>query len=398
MPHNISKLQAAVSDVAPKAPRFLVGLHVGSCSYRENSVNPVRYSTDMEDHGILDVIRLLSSNDESGKLQLNAGTTRGAFFFKDGKLVDARMGDLTGFRAVNAAAAIRNADYRFDPSVAPPPISSITPNERIVLKQFFGIETVDPREYSYEVAPREYSYEEEQLISDDDDEVTLVKGPVPAQVTPIPADELPLPNNPAYQPIPRQPFYRNGLFLGALALLVTVAFAALVYSFRERSTPRTSETTAVESPAQPVAEQPQPVAEQPQPVAEPVKQDRQELAQDLTGEWNVVNTVQKTSYSSFKNMQIGFKVSINQNGNGFTGTGEKISENGRSLPAGSRTPINVKGSVEGDRVEATFSEQGAARKTNGRFVWRINKAGGLTGTFVSNAARASGTSTAKKDF
>jgi hypothetical protein len=97
-------------------------------------------------------------------------------------------------------------------------------------------------------------------------------------------------------------------------------------------------------------------------------------------------------------MQIGFQVSINQNGNGFTGTGQKVSENGRSLPADSRTPINVKGSIDGDRVEATFSEEGAARRTNGRFVWRIDKAGGLTGTFSSSAARASGKSTAKKEF
>jgi hypothetical protein len=96
-------------------------------------------------------------------------------------------------------------------------------------------------------------------------------------------------------------------------------------------------------------------------------------------------------------MQIGFNVSINQAGKDFTGTGEKISENGRSLPANGRTPILVKGTINGDRVEATFSETGAVRKTNGRFRWKIDKgSGGLTGTFVSTAARTRGKSAATK--
>jgi hypothetical protein len=96
-------------------------------------------------------------------------------------------------------------------------------------------------------------------------------------------------------------------------------------------------------------------------------------------------------------MEIGFNVSIDQAGNDFTGKGEKISENGRSLPAAGRTPITVKGTIDGDKVEATFWEKGAVRKTNGRFVWRIDKgSGGLKGTFVSTAARTSGKSAATK--
>jgi hypothetical protein len=57
----------------------------------------------------------------------------------------------------------------------------------------------------------------------------------------------------------------------------------------------------------------------------------------------------------------------------------------------------VKGSIDGDKVEATFLEEGALRKTNGHFVWRIDKAGRLTGTFVTTAARSSGKSTARKE-
>jgi len=127
--------------------------------------------------------------------------------------------------------------------------------------------------------------------------------------------------------------------------------------------------------------------------------EEQKRTGDLSGKWNIVNTVQTTSYRSFKNLQLGFDLSIDQNGNSFTGRGLKVSENGRTLPVNSRTPIQVKGSIKGDRVEAVFYEEGTARKTNGRFVWRIDSAGrGLTGSFNTTAARSSGKSAATKEF
>src|SRR5688500_13289547 len=195
----------------------------------------------MDDQGILDVIRVLASNEESGRLQLTSGTMEGEVFFQHGKVVDARMGELTGFRAINAAAALRNGIFSFDTSVAPPPVSSITPNEQTVLKQFFGIETVDPHENSYE---------EELIADDDDDEVTLVRRseldhelppPTEPSFQPLPVEPMavepmslepmlvepvsvePKPFEPTavqsmqVQPIARTPFYRSGLFLAALA-------------------------------------------------------------------------------------------------------------------------------------------------------------------------------------
>lgn len=111
----------------------------------------------------------------------------------------------------------------------------------------------------------------------------------------------------------------------------------------------------------------------------------------------MVNSIDTTAYGSFKNMKIGFDLSIDQTGSTFTGKGRKVSENGRSLPANSRTPIHVQGSINGDRIEATFIEAGSARKSNGKFVWRIDKSGrGLTGNFATTAARSSGKSAASR--
>lgn len=301
----------------------------------------------LHDTGILDVIKILSANGANGRLDITAGTTEGAVFFKDGQLVDARVGHLTGFPAVNAVASIRDARFNFDPSFDPPLVSSITPSERVVLKKFFGIETFDSN-----------VTQDEDVYSD---EVTIETQGIPVEAIPAPIPEV----------VPSRTLHRGALVFALLFIVIAVAAVALRNMYRERTVP---ETVAVTE----------------QPAAA--------TTQDLSGKWNVVNTVQKTSYRSYQDLKIGFDLSISQNGKNISGTGQKVSENGRSLPANSRTPIEVTGSINGDHVEATFFEHGAVRKTNGRFVWRIDETGGLNGTFVSTAARTSGKSAAKREL
>lgn len=291
----------------------------------------------LNDTGILDVIKILAANGANGRLDITAGRTQGAVFFKDGQLVDARVGHLTGFPAVNAVASIRDARFNFDPSFDPPLVSSITPSERVVLKQFFGIETFDAN-----------VMQDEEVYSD---EVTMETQGIPVEA-------------------PTRTFHRAALVLALLFIVIAGAAVALRNMYRERSVPTTVAVT--EQTATPT--------------------------QDLSGKWNVVNTVRKTSYRSYQDLKIGFDLSISQNGKNICGTGQKVSENGRSLAANSRTPIEVQGSINGDHVEATFFEHGAVRKTNGRFVWRIDETGGLNGTFVSTAARTSGKSAAKREL
>ena len=323
--------------------------------------------------GILDVIKILSTNNESGRLDISVGKTEGALFFRNGRLVDARVGDLTGFRAINLVASMRDGRFTFDPSGRPPLVSSITPNERVVLKQFFGIETIETIE---KIEP--YT---------DEDEITLQTERLPIPVLPDPVPDTPAPRS----------LYRAGMILAMLFILIAVGAVALRNKYRERERALPAAVAM-----RPPSVEPQPPVE-PQPSLEPQRsiepQTRVVEAQDLSGKWNVVNSVQKTRYQSFQNMNIGFELTINQSGKSFTGQGRKVSENGRSLPATSRTPIEVKGSIDGDRVDATFSEAGALRKTNGRFVWRIDQAsGGLKGTFVSTAAGSSGRSAAKREL
>lgn len=320
---------------------------------------------------ILNLIHQITANGDSGRLEVLAGAIQGELSFADGKLVDARVGHLSGFRAVNAVVAMRDARFGFDPSFAPIATTSITASERVVLKQFFGIETGVTAEYFEpiveEVAPL-------VTVPDAADEITIVRSDVQSAKVPPP---LP--------PPPLRFSYQRAAMVAALAIALITAAAIFMYRLNRTSPPAVVATS--ESPSRPA------------PVQQSEPAVARDTARDLSGKWNVVNTVETTSYSTYKNMKIGFNLSINQTGKTFTGEGNKVSENGRSLPANSRTPIQVKGSINGDRIEATFFENGTARKSNGRFIWRIDKAGrGLTGNFATTAARSSGKSAATREM
>jgi len=319
--------------------------------------------------GILEVIKTITSNQESGRLEIVSSGARGTLLFTEGKLVDARLGSLSGFPAVNAAVALRDVQVSFDHVTPASHLSSITQSERVVLKRFFGIEAAEMEEPAATVEPD--------------------WNPAPEPVVPLnQAATIP----PAFFSLPR--------LAVCLVLLIGLAVGAVALRARFKAHQSSAPVaTVVESQPIPVTE-PQPEVKQ---VAPEVKQvtaepeQRVARVQDLTGEWRVINTVQTTAYKSFDNMKVGFRLKINQQGKEFTGKGEKFSENGQTLSAANRTPIHVTGSIDGDKVVATFVEDGRMRRTNGRFVWKLkNRGDELAGTFVSTAANSSGRSAVTK--
>ena len=392
-------------------------------------------------HELLDVIRIIAFHGETGRLEMKVGLTQGAFFFKDGSLVDARLGSLTGFQAINVAVSMGEAHFSFEPSSTPSFSTSITQSERTILKQFFDIETVDPEcDHHVRVPTPDWNttpaavvplrdVDVTELSHDDPDHVVAVEAhatenefgaltteEAPSSEIKVDPDTVekerfaPAPVHPGLLSTPSR--HRAGLALVMLVALTGVLAFALVNRLKDQRTsllakqgePAIAEQggPAVANPSEPIDKQNQSSQRSDSP-QDPGRSNQTEqgraFAQDLTGEWKVVNSVKKTAYRSFNDLEIGFRLVINQTGSKFTAHGEKISENGRSLPASGRTPIKVIGSIEGDRVEATFFEEGAVRKTSGRFVWRIQSNGsGLAGTFVSSAARSSGKSAAIKEL
>lgn len=345
-----------------------------------------------DDRNILNFIRTICANGESGRLEILAGSIQGELSFAEGKLVDARFGHLTGFRAVNAVVAMQDARFSFDPAFAPIASSSITTSERVVLKQFFGIETAATSEYLPPVMDLpEEAATPAAIVPDAVEDITIVRSDAPSAGIPTPP---PPPHASRFS-------YRMALASAVLAMAVIAVAAILIDRFHEPRSPQV--VASAESPSRPEptqqaaspVTQSRPAQSAPAPLA--VKESKKPLnaVRDLSGKWTVVNSVETTAYRSFKNMKIGFDLSIDQKGSTFTGKGRKVSENGRSLPANSRTPIQVQGSINGDRIEATFIEEGSARKSNGKFVWRLDKSGrGLTGNFATTAAHSRGKSAA----
>jgi hypothetical protein len=405
-------------------------------------------------HGILDVIHSITSNRESGQLEINSSGSHGMLLFNEGRLVDARLESLTGFPAVNAAVSLRDVQFSFNPSISVPRSSSIAPHERVVLQRFFGIETAEMNEAGtevdwnltpHQVVPLAAVDEIDQYDPEDTPtvEVERVASPVQEQaLSETPRDALPETRDDAVRKIafpllPRRPV----VYATLLVLVLAVGAIALIPKLKARrqsassvaqqsssvaETPtseirkeslpnsaRSPEEVVSKSPA--TAQQETPRVKSGAPSTPVTASQHDESAhsgeaaesnasaeidpyvQDLSGEWKVINTVKKTNYKSFGNMEIGFRLTIEQTGNDFTARGEKVSENGRSLPAASRTPIRVNGSIQGDKVIATFVEDGMTRPTNGRFIWKLeSENAALNGTFVSTAANSSGKSAATR--
>ncbi|MCA1576727.1 MAG: DUF4388 domain-containing protein [Acidobacteria bacterium] len=421
--------------------------------------------------GILDVIKSITANGESGRLEISSpGThgsgTHGVLLFTEGKLVDARLESLSGFQAVNAAVSLRDVEFSFDHVVPAPHAVAITPSERVVLKRFFGIEAaqieepmdlVEPNpgwnETPEQVVPLT---EVEELPQTDLEETPTVEV---AAIRSVPVVEgrqfaeaeqvgtARTSGSARWFAFLLRPQVALGLVLllalvvGAMSLRArfqtrqeAAAVASVVASeskpVAEDSSVVTSESRPVasnsgsvagapaevkpiprESPSVTLSQRPSATVSQQQnarvrddAVSQPLSaeqsdtsDDRDAEVHDLNGEWRLINVVEKTNYKSFHNMQLGFRLKINQKGKEFTATGEKFSENGQTLPADSRTPITLTGSIEGDKVIATFVEDGVRRRTNGRFEWTLQGGDKLTGTFVSTAGNNRGRSAVTKE-
>ena len=348
---------------------------------------------------IIQIIESITANRESARLEINSSGTYGTLLFNEGRLVDARLGSLSGFQAVNALVALRDVEFSLDHVPPASHSSTITQSERVVLKRFFGIEAAEPEEHSDVVEPDpEWNTAPEHVVPlEEVEEIPQI------DIEDMPTVEVARVPSPLIAGVRPSAFRSKPLLAVSLALVValTVAAFALRSKMKARQQTATVAAAVVSEPTPQSRDEAQPVAvESVPPVVSAVRREANkpdEKVQDLTGEWRVINTVEKSAYKTFNNMKVGFRLVINQSGKKFTGKGEKFSENGQRLAAANRTPIRVTGSIDGDKVVATFVEDGSVRRTNGRFVWTMQKDGdGLAGTFVSTAANSSGRSAVTK--
>jgi hypothetical protein len=118
-------------------------------------------------------------------------------------------------------------------------------------------------------------------------------------------------------------------------------------------------------------------------------------APDLSGWWEVTNTIQSTSYPAYRGLRLTYRVQLEQDGNRITGRGQKWAEDGGPVSAAGRSPIRIVGRIAGRQVILEFTERGARRETRGSFSWIVSP-DALHGSFTSSAAATSGGSVARR--
>ncbi|MGD0989271.1 MAG: hypothetical protein ABR874_15765 [Candidatus Sulfotelmatobacter sp.] len=121
---------------------------------------------------------------------------------------------------------------------------------------------------------------------------------------------------------------------------------------------------------------------------------------DISGQWILEDQATKTSDSRYQNMRVRYLVNFVQNGNTFTGVGEKtgVQDEGKpmvELIGTERTQIKINGTVSRSAIHADFQDHGKLRTSDGAFDLKLNKSA-WTGTFSCGAADSSGTSLLKR--
>jgi hypothetical protein len=74
----------------------------------------------LDDYSLPGLIKMLHEQRKTGRLQVDYAESPAAFYFEDGRLVDAKIGDLRGLEAVYLALSLANASFNFNPLIKPP--------------------------------------------------------------------------------------------------------------------------------------------------------------------------------------------------------------------------------------------------------------------------------------
>jgi cytoskeletal protein RodZ len=110
---------------------------------------------------------------------------------------------------------------------------------------------------------------------------------------------------------------------------------------------------------------------------------------NVAGSWTLKTQVESSS-SSYTDLQLGYEIRLDQNGDRVTGSGRKVTENGNDIDPSGQTPLSLSGTIVGDRLTLNFVERGDWRPSRGKFVLILDEAGRLRGRFSSTATQSSG--------
>ena len=124
------------------------------------------------------------------------------------------------------------------------------------------------------------------------------------------------------------------------------------------------------------------------------------LKQNLTGEWETIISIEKTSFRKFINLKIEYKLQLLQKGYEIVGFGEKIKDiypDGKEyeFEPQKRTRLEVNGYFERkylgkSKIHIVIEERGRVRETSATYFLTISNNTELKGKFISTAANSRG--------
>jgi hypothetical protein len=74
----------------------------------------------LDDYSLTGLFKMLHGQRKTGRLQVDYAESPAAFYFEEGRLVDARIGTLKGLEAVYLALSLAGASFNFNPLIKPP--------------------------------------------------------------------------------------------------------------------------------------------------------------------------------------------------------------------------------------------------------------------------------------
>ncbi|HZG52574.1 MAG TPA: DUF4388 domain-containing protein, partial [Pyrinomonadaceae bacterium] len=74
----------------------------------------------LDDYSLPGLIKMLHGQRKTGRLQIDYAESPAAFYFEDGRLVDAKIGNLRGLEAVYLSLSLAGASFNFNPLIKSP--------------------------------------------------------------------------------------------------------------------------------------------------------------------------------------------------------------------------------------------------------------------------------------
>jgi hypothetical protein len=98
---------------------------------------------------------------------------------------------------------------------------------------------------------------------------------------------------------------------------------------------------------------------------------------------------ERSRHAGLTGLRYDYELYLEQDGDRVTGSGRKVSENGRRIRSRAQS-ISVAGTIHGERLTLAFTERGTQRAIEGKFVLLLEGHAAMRGRFASTAAQPSG--------